>query len=124
MSRSTRSPHHAAVVQLYAEGLRPRAIVERLGVSSDEVRYAVRKATRYGEVMAHNLNPDVPFKRHAVRARVRLGSLGDLDHELTPAQCQWLIDEVVPTGCDTVREYVAELIRDAHAVATEETSSE
>lgn len=105
--------YYAQVIDLYRTGLRPREIVAKLGVTPTQARRAVRKAVVNGDIIPHKDTRETPFKEYSRLFGVGMGSIGGLGKELTADQYQWLVDEAVRTGCGTVQEYLAELVRDA-----------
>jgi hypothetical protein len=45
----------------------------------------------------------------------RIGSVKDVISALTVEQTDWLAKEAQDLGCHNIAEYIAELVRDAHA---------
>lgn len=109
----TSEERYERVVDLYKSGLRPREIVERYGFTPYQTRIAVRRGVVRGDIIPHKDARETPFKEYARLFGVGMGSMGGLGNELTADQYQWLVDEAVRLGCETVQEHIAELVRDA-----------
>lgn len=110
-----------AVVEFYRTGLTQPQITERTGLSASQINRLVRKAKDTG------LLPErAPASSKRAR-RCRLydaycvtdGRVADVYDALDDAQFIWLAEETRKCGCATIAEYLTELVRDAHAEATE-----
>jgi IS30 family transposase len=108
-----RKPDTLKIWQLSKDGLSAREISAKLGFKFNKVNSALRRGREANEL------PPI-FKKAISHARhhknyLRLGSISTVLDALTNEQVEWLATQTRSLGCETVAEFIAELVRDAHA---------
>ena len=108
-----RKPDTLKIWQLSKDGLSAREISAKLGFKFNKVNSALRRGREANEL------PPI-FKKAISHARhhknyLRLGSIATVLDALTNEQVEWLATQTRSLGCETVAEFIAELVRDAHA---------
>jgi len=112
----TREEYQTCVRLYRDEGLMPTEIMVRMKLPSGVVRVALAKATRRKEIVPHRYLPtNHSLRYYASRAGIRMGSIGDVGDALSSEQRQWVVDQMSRMGCESVAEYLTELVRDVHA---------
>lgn len=98
-------------------GYNTAEISEITGLSKHTVANMVLRGRQRGVVPPRVKNPTTV--KHLMRKNeVTLGNISMVFDELTPEQGAWVMDQVVKYDCRTAAEFIVELIRDAHAEAT------
>jgi len=108
-----RKPDTLKIWKLSKDGLSAREISAKLGFKFNKVNSALRRGREANEL------PPI-FKKAISHARhhknyLRLGSISTVLDALTNEQVEWLATQTRSLGCETVAEFIAELVRDAHA---------
>ncbi|MBQ2263237.1 MAG: hypothetical protein II336_17985 [Loktanella sp.] len=110
-----------AIAKMRTDGLSYDDIKARTGLSQSSVGNMVRLAKNAGLLAEREVLHD--RKSLAERAwmayGVRLGKTTDALRALDRDQFEWLAREAGMVGCESIAEYLTELVRDAHAEATE-----
>ena len=109
------------ILQLAKQGYTARQIQHILGYKQGTVAGAMNGLRKLGKLPPlpdKNLAPELQLARHT-RYELRkvdkiFGSWFKMANSLTQDQFDWLVDEMVKTECESVQEYVAELVRDAY----------
>lgn len=106
------TPQTLQIWEASKNGLTPNAIAEKMGVSRCSVRTALTRGRKGGFVpppeQASNL-------KHLLRAyNLRNGNVGEIYDSLTTEQSRWLIEAASKIECETVAEYLIELVRDEY----------
>lgn len=98
------------VWKLYRQGLRPLEIAQKLQIPYHRVSGAVTRGRSLGLL---------PMKQtytlsYIMQMRsITMGRMGrDVVHRLSREQQNWLVDKAAEMGCETVAEYITEMIRD------------
>ena len=107
-----RKPDTLKIWQLSKDGLSAREISAKLGFKFNKVNSALRRGRESNEL------PPI-FKKAISHARhhknyLRLGSISAVLDDLTNEQVDWLATQTRQLGCETVAEFILELVRDAH----------
>ena len=109
----SRKPDTLKIWQLSREGLSVREISAKLGFKFNKVNSALRRGREANEL------PPI-FKKAISHARhhknyIRLGSVSTVLDALTNEQVDWLATQTRQLECDSIAEFILELVRDAHA---------
>lgn len=107
------------VVELYRAGHTPKQIGAITGLTGREISNALRRAQYRGLITRSRNRSSLPIYYIATQQGLRFGGIGDITDELSPDQRTWLVDEAVRVGCRTLAEFLAEIVRDAHAEAVQ-----
>ena len=98
--------------EAYRQGHESKAIAEMMGLSRSAVRTALTRGRRNGSLP--------PLKRtgnlkHMLRAsNLRNGNIREVFDNITMEQTVWLVSQASEIGCQTVSEYLIELVRDEY----------
>ena len=98
--------------EAYRQGHEPKEIAERTGLSRSAIRTALSRGRKNGSLP--------PLKRtgnlkHLLRAaNLRNGHIREVFDTLTMDQTRWLIEQASEIECQTVSEYLIELVRDEY----------
>ena len=109
----SRKPDTLKIWDLFKEGLSPREISHKTGFKFAKVNSALRRGRE-----ANILPPVVKSqlsRQFGRQTYMRLGSISAICDALSEDQVNWLADEARRLECETVSEYILELVRDAHA---------
>jgi DNA-binding transcriptional regulator LsrR (DeoR family) len=98
-------------------GYNTAEISEITGLSKHTVANMVLRGRKRGVVKERERKP-LTVKHLMRRNEVKLGNISMVFDDLTPEQGAWVMDQVVKYDCRTAAEFIVELIRDAHAEAT------
>ncbi len=112
MRPDTIKPQTRKIWDMSLQGMTAPEISRKLGLKFALVNSAVRRGREKG-VIKRRFNKN-PLKRKGI-AYMRLGSISEITNGLSIEQLNDLIDSASKCGCQTVSEYVLELVRDAHA---------
>jgi len=108
-----RSPDTFKIWQLSKDGLSAREISAKLGFKFNKVNSALRRG-REANALPPILKKSISHSRHH-KNYLRLGSISTVLDDLTNEQVDWLAAQTRQLGCETVAEFILELVRDAHA---------
>lgn len=111
------------VAMLYRAGNTPREIAQMIGRSYTFVLQLKRQAHERGLLPPKKKTPP----RQAVRGFVsnngmKQGHISDVLLALSKDQQRWILREAGRLECESLAEYLTELVRDAHTLATQEKS--
>lgn len=111
-------PRTKMIWDLHLSGMTNKEIEQELGVVTSLVASAVARGREIGVL------PVKKFKSKADRRRrtyIRRGSVREIQDALSEGQQEWLALTAIGLGCDSIAEYLVELIRDVHEVDNERT---
>jgi len=108
-----RKPDTLKIWQLSKDGLSAREISAKLGFKFNKVNSALRRG-REANILPPPPKKPISHVRHH-KNYLRLGSISTVLDALTNEQVDWLAAQTRQLGCETVAEFIAELVRDAHA---------
>jgi len=109
------------VTDLLLGGMTDHQAAAHIGVSVWSVRSAKQHARRLGIYPPHTPKADYDtFTDRIRREGFRRGNMREALLPLSADQRKWLLDEAQDLGCESLAEFICELIRDAHAVALDE----
>lgn len=91
------------------QGLGRKQISEKLGMSVTTVESAIRRGREQGKVKRV-----APIRDRFYGTRVKRGTVNHVVDGLSDVQHEWIMEEVRRTGCETVAEYLLEIVRDLH----------
>ena len=104
------------VIDLVNQGMSDQAIAEQLGTTIPSVKSAKHRARKDGLIPPHKPKGGYAgFIARIQREEARLGTMQAMLSPLSDDQRDWLLNETQDTGCESIAEYIRELIRDAHA---------
>ena len=108
------------VAELHMAGHSYAAIQLATGFGYTKVVRAVGIARKAGIVppRKNKSTPRQQVKYLFANRRIKLGYMSDILLAMTPAQLDWMAKETDKMGCDSVAEYITEIMRDAHAEST------
>lgn len=102
-------PQTLQIWEASRNGLKPHEIAEKFGASSYSVRTALTRGRKGGfvpPVQASNT-------KHMLRSyNLRSGSFREIYDSLTTEQSRWLMEAACKIECETVAEYIIEMLRD------------
>ena len=108
--------------KLYSQGVSIVHIAEKLSLKPNSVNAAVVRGFVKGVVTkrkaASGMRPALK------RMGLQTGSVRDIFDGLDEDQRNWLMDEVMGMGCETIAEYLLEQIRDAYEESKDEESKD
>lgn len=108
-----RSSDTLKIWQLSREGLSAREISAMLGFKFNKVNSTLRRG-REANILPPAPKKPISYVRHH-KNYLRLGSISTVLDALTNEQVDWLAAQTRQLGCETVAEFILELVRDAHA---------
>jgi hypothetical protein len=98
--------------EAYRQGHESKEIAEMMGLSRCAVRTALTRGRKNGSLPPLKRTSSVP---HLLRmANLRNGNVRDVFDNITTEQTWWLVEQVSEIGCQTVSEYLIELVRDEY----------
>ena len=108
------------VAEMHRAGHSHAAIQLATGFGYTKVVRAVVIARKAGIVppRKNKSTPRQQVKYLFANRRIKLGFMSDILLAMTPAQLDWMAKETVKMGCESVAEYITEIMRDAHAEST------
>ena len=108
-----RSPDTLKIWEMSLAGASSREIEAELDFKFGKVNSALRRGRDAGVIprpQAKSISSGSHHKNY-----MRLGNVSAILDALTDKQVDWLATEARKIGCETVSEFIAELVRDAHA---------
>ena len=102
-------PQTRQIWDMSLQGMTAPEISQRLGLKFGLVNSAVRRGREKG-VIKRRFNKN-PLKRKGID-HMRLGAVSEITNGLSVEQLNYLIASASKCGCQTVSEYVLELVRD------------
>ncbi len=109
MKPDTIKPQTRQIWDMSLQGMTAPEISRKLGLKFGLVNSAVRRGRERG-VIKRRFNKN-PLKRKGI-AHMKLGSVSEITNGLTMEQLNYLIASASRCECQTVSEYVLELVRD------------
>jgi predicted transcriptional regulator len=104
------------VIDLVNQGMSDQEIAAELGTTIPSVKSAKHRARKDGLIPPHKPKGGYGnFVARIQRENARLGTMQAMLSPLSDEQRDWLLTETQDTGCESISEYIRELIRDAHA---------
>ena len=97
-------------------------VAEKLGLSQNRVAYYVRQGRMSGKITSRRPIKNVDAIKFLQNSYMRLGTVSEIVSDLTQDQIEWIIEQTKDLNCETIAEFITELVRDAHAEATEDTT--
>jgi len=108
-----RSPDTLKIWQLSKEGLSAREISAKLGFKFNKVNSALRRG-REANALPPILKKSISHSRQH-KNYLKLSSISAVLDALTEEQVDWLATQTRQLECDSIAEFILELVRDAHA---------
>jgi hypothetical protein len=108
-----RSPDTFKIWELSKKGLSSTQISRELGFKFGKVNSALRRGREGNILPPHPIKPISSGSHH--KNYMRLGNVSAILDALNKDQVDWLATEARKIGCETVAEFILELVRDAHA---------
>jgi hypothetical protein len=112
-NKVNRSPDTLKIWELSKKGFSSTEISHQTGWKFGKVNSALRRGREGNILPPHPIKPISSGSHH--QNYMRLGSVSAILDELSNEQVEWLATEARKIGCETVAEYILELVRDAHA---------
>ena len=109
----SRKPDTLKIWQLSKDGLSAREISAKLGFKFNKVNSALRRG-REAKILPPIVKSQLS-KQFGRKTYMRLGSISSICAALSEDQVNWLGNEARRLQCETVSEFILELVRDAHA---------
>jgi len=108
------------VAEMHRAGHSYAAIQLATGLGYNRVVRGVVEARKAGMIPPRKVkaSPRQQVKYLFANRRIKLGFMSDILLAMTPAQLDWMAKETDKIGCESVAEYITELVRDAHAEST------
>lgn len=106
------TPQTLQIWQEYNDGADPKKIAEGIGLSFCAVRKAISRGRKTGAVEPLDRTRD--FKHQLRKRRLSKGSMKEVFGSISKDQQIWLLEQTSEIGCETVAEYLVELVRDAY----------
>ena len=98
--------------ETYRQGHESKEIAEMMGLSRSAVRTALSRGRKNGSLPALKRTGNL---KHLLRAaNLRNGHIREVFENLTMEQARWLIEQASEIGCQTVSEFLIELVRDEY----------
>jgi predicted transcriptional regulator len=106
-----------AIAELHKSGHSHSEMAQMTGRGYTTIVRAVKSARRLGYLPPRKVKSSPRKKIQDVYANqlIKLGYINNILVALTPEQQDWLATEIHKTKCESVAEYLTELVRDAHA---------
>ena len=108
-----RSPDTLKIWDLFKRGLSSTQISKELGFEFGKVNSALRRGREGNILPPHPIKPISSGSHH--KNYMRLGSVSAILNDLSEEQVIWLAKQTRKLGCETVSEFIVEIVRDAHA---------
>lgn len=109
--------------ELHQKGLKRREIAAALSVSVNVVRKAVEQGREVGALEPFRPKISERCEQFVRRKKLRFGTVNDVLSALNDNEILWLIRKTKKAESETVSGYLLELVRDAHASATNRNPS-
>ncbi len=109
-----RSPDTLKIWEMSLAGASSREIEAELDFKFGKVNSALRRGRDAGVIPRPQAKSISSGSHH--RNYMKLGSVSAILDELSNEQVEWLATEARKIKCETLGEYIVEIIRDAHAV--------
>lgn len=113
---ASKKPETKIFEDMYRQGLDIHAIADRTGYHRQKVYSAIRRSIARGNLKPRE-RPATP-KLTLRRSGLNMGSIRELCNALSPDQLDWLCEETLKVGCESIGEYLEEIVRDLHAEHT------
>ena len=100
------------VWELFLQGKSVPQIADELGIPKSSASSAVARGRQKGHLPPPRFRYRMSYmlKQHGMYT----GNMSDIFNNLTVDQRHWVIDQAERIGCETVAEYILELLRDGH----------
>ena len=96
----------------YRQGHESKEIAEMMGLSRSAVRTALSRGRKNGSLPPLRRTGNL---KHLLRAaNLRNGNIREVFDNITLEQKRWLVEQASEIGCQTVSEYLIELVRDEY----------
>ena len=109
----SRNPDTLKIWQLSKDGLSARQISKKLGFKFGKVNSALRRGRESGVIPRPTTKPISNGSQH--KNYLKFGSISMVLDALTNQQIEWLATQTRQLGCETVAEFIVEVVRDTHA---------
>lgn len=96
----------------YLQGHESKEIAEMMGLSRRAVRTALSRGRKNGSLPPLKRTSNLPYL--LMKHNLRNGHIRELFENLTMEQTVWLVSQASEIGCQTVSEYLIELVRDEY----------
>lgn len=98
--------------EAYRQGCESKEIAERMGLSRFAVRTALARGRKNGSLPPLKRKGNLKYMLRA--ANLRNGHIREVFESLTMEQTRWLIEQASEIECQTVSEFLIELVRDEY----------
>ena len=114
------NPDTQRIAEMHRAGHSHAAIQLATGLGYSRVVRGVVEARKAGMIPPRKVkaSPRQIVKYLFANRNIKLGYMSDILLALTPDQLDWMAKETDKMGCESVAEYITELVRDAHAEST------
>jgi len=114
------NPDTQRIAEMHKAGHSHAAIQLATGLGYSRVVRGVVEARKAGMIPPRKVkaSPRQIVKYLFANRNIKLGYMSDILLALTPDQLDWMAKETDKMGCDSVAEYITEIMRDAHAEST------
>jgi len=109
----SRKPDTLKIWDLSKAGLSPKQISHKTGFKFAKVNSALRRG-REAKILPPIVKSQLS-NQFGRQTYMRLGSVSSICNALSEDQLNWLGNEARRLECETVSEFILELVRDAHA---------
>lgn len=109
-----RSPDTLKIWEMSLAGASSREIETELGFKFAKINSALRRG-RESQVLPPPPKKAISHVRHH-KNYMRLGSISAVLEALTNEQVDWLATQTRQLECETIAEFIVEVVRDAHAI--------
>ncbi len=116
-----RSPDTIKIWELSKKGLSAHQISHQTGWKFGKINSALRRGRDAGVIQRPSVKPISGNNHH--KNYMRLGNVSAILDALTDKQVDWLATEARKIKCETLGEYIVEIIRDAHEEHLQKTKS-
>ena len=110
-----RSPDTLKIWEMSRAGKSSKEIQSELGFKFGKVNSALRRGRECGAISPRRKERPLRIQVAGTQTYMRLGSISSIVNSLNLDQINWLAEEIRTCGCETVSEFILELVRDAHA---------
>jgi hypothetical protein len=108
-----RSPDTLKIWEMSLAGASSREIETELNFKFGKINSAVRRGRDAGVIPRPSVRPISSGSHH--KNYMRLGNVSAILDALSEEQVEWLATEARKIKCESLSEYIVEIIRDAHA---------
>jgi len=114
------NPDTQRIAEMHKAGHSHAAIQLATGLGYSRVVRGVVEARKAGMIPPRKVkaSPRQQVKYLFANRNIKLGYMSDILLALTPDQLDWMAKETDKMGCESVAEYITEIMRDAHAEST------